>query len=70
MSVAGATTVVGAGDLAPYQDNTLKGYDLADTKGKKRSREVALEPTVVDDNYITHSSGMVCSYLNASFCEY
>jgi hypothetical protein len=59
MSVAGATTVVGNGELAPYQENTVKDYDLSDSKGKKR-RNAALEPTLVDDNYITHSSGMVC----------
>jgi hypothetical protein len=54
MSVAGATTVVGASDYPPYE-STLKPSDMADIKGK-RMPSVA-EAGTFDE--VAHTAGMV-----------
>jgi hypothetical protein len=58
MSVAGATTVVGYGANDIGNDNTLKPSEFpSDVKGKRRA--AGMSETLVFDESITHSNGMV-----------
>lgn len=63
-SVAGGTTIVGAGEFAPYE-STLKPSEAYSAKGKKMASVAETSP--FDEN-IAHTAGMVRIISTRTIC--